>query len=211
MTTIQVFDPALCCSSGVCGADVDQTLVSFAADVDWLQGQGAHVERINLAQQPQVFAQQTAIRQLLETEGDPGLPAIVVNGEIKHSGSYPTRAQLAQYAGLPSEPSIFTDQVAELIAIGAAIASNCEPCFKFHYDQARKLGVGEADMRRAVELAQRVKDAPARAVLDLAHRYLDKTNSSEPASRASASQPQVKGGCCGPATSQAPAELSKCC
>ena len=29
---IQIFDPALCCASGVCGTDVDQALVSFAAD-----------------------------------------------------------------------------------------------------------------------------------------------------------------------------------
>ena len=35
MKTIQVFDPALCCSTGVCGVDVDQALVNFSADVDW--------------------------------------------------------------------------------------------------------------------------------------------------------------------------------
>ena len=69
-------------------------------------------------------------------------------------------------------PSIFTEQVAELVALGAAIGSNCEPCFKYHYDQARKLGVSDLDMRYAVDLAQRVKDTPARAMLDLAERYL---------------------------------------
>ncbi|WP_235209192.1 carboxymuconolactone decarboxylase family protein [Methylobacter sp. BBA5.1] len=68
--------------------------------------------------------------------------------------------------------SIFTEQVAELVAIGAAIAANCEPCFKYHYDQARKLGVSNTDMRRAVDLAQMVKDTPARAMLDIAQRYL---------------------------------------
>lgn len=68
--------------------------------------------------------------------------------------------------------SIFTGQVAELVAIGAAIAANCEPCFKYHFDQARKLGVSELDMRYAVDLAQKVKDTPARAMLDLADRYL---------------------------------------
>ena len=68
-------------------------------------------------------------------------------------------------------PSIFTAQVAELVAIGAAIASNCEPC-KYHYDQARKLGVSDPDMRYAVDLAQKVKDTPARAMLILAERYL---------------------------------------
>jgi AhpD family alkylhydroperoxidase len=69
-------------------------------------------------------------------------------------------------------PSIFNEQVAELVAIGAAIGSNCEPCFKYHYDQARKLGVSDLDMRYAVDLAQKVKDTPARAMLNLAERYL---------------------------------------
>ena len=50
MKTIQIFDPALCCSSGVCGADVDQALVSAAADIDWARQQGARIERFNLAQ-----------------------------------------------------------------------------------------------------------------------------------------------------------------
>jgi AhpD family alkylhydroperoxidase len=69
-------------------------------------------------------------------------------------------------------PSIFNAQVAELVAIGAAIAANCEPCFKYHYDQARKLGVSNLDMRHAVDLAQKVKDTPAHAMLNLAERYL---------------------------------------
>ncbi len=69
-------------------------------------------------------------------------------------------------------PSLFTDQVAELVALGAAIAANCEPCFKYHYDQATKLGVSARDMRHAVDLAQKVKDTPARAMLKLADRYL---------------------------------------
>ncbi len=69
-------------------------------------------------------------------------------------------------------PFLFTEQVAELVAIGAAIAANCEPCFKYHYDQAAKLGVSERDMRYAVDLAQKVKDTPARAMLKLADRYL---------------------------------------
>jgi len=64
------------------------------------------------------------------------------------------------------------EQVAELVAIGAAIGANCEPCFKYHYDQARKLGVSNLDMRFAVDLAQKVKDTPARTMLELAERYL---------------------------------------
>jgi hypothetical protein len=40
MTKIQVYDPALCCSTGICGVDVDQEKVAFAADVDWLKSPG---------------------------------------------------------------------------------------------------------------------------------------------------------------------------
>jgi len=70
------------------------------------------------------------------------------------------------------ETSLYSPGVAELVAIGAAIAANCEPCFKYHYAQAQKLGVSSLDMARAVAMAQAVKEAPARAMLTLAERYL---------------------------------------
>lgn len=47
MKTLTVFDPAMCCSTGVCGSDVDQVLVDFSADVQWLKGRGVQVERYN--------------------------------------------------------------------------------------------------------------------------------------------------------------------
>ena len=69
--------------------------------------------------------------------------------------------------------SLYTDAVAELVAIGAAIAANCEPCFKYHFQQARKLGISREDMMLAVKTAQSVKETPAKAMLQLAHRYLE--------------------------------------
>jgi AhpD family alkylhydroperoxidase len=65
-----------------------------------------------------------------------------------------------------------SEQVNELVAIAASIAANCEPCLKYHDDQARKLGVSDDDMMRAVRMAQRVKEAPAAKMLDLASRLL---------------------------------------
>lgn len=209
MTTMTIFDPAMCCPTGVCGVDVDQALVTFAADVDWLKSQGAQVTRLNLGQQPQAFAENPQIRQLLQAQGDKALPAIVVDGELKSSGRYPSRDELARWAGIAREASLFTDPVAELVAIGAAIASNCEPCFRFHYDKARKLGVPDADVRRAVDLAQQVKEAPAKAVLSLAYRYLDKK---EPlaAIAVAIAAPSSASACCAPAPAAAAAG-SKCC
>ena len=68
--------------------------------------------------------------------------------------------------------SIVTAQVKELIAIGAAIACNCEACFKYHFDKARKLGVTRDDIAQAVETAKMVKASPAQAIALLADKYL---------------------------------------
>lgn len=100
MNTIQVYDPALCCSSGVCGVEVDPVLVSFAADVAWAQQQGAAIERFNLAQQPMAFAAQAQVQAFLERSGAEALPLVLVNGEVALAGRYPSRAELARWAGL---------------------------------------------------------------------------------------------------------------
>jgi AhpD family alkylhydroperoxidase len=202
MKSIQVYDPALCCSTGVCGTNVDPKLAAFAADVEWARQNGAQIERFNLAQQPLAFANNPVVKAFLEQSGQEGLPLILVDGAVTLSGRYPTRDELGGWFGLAQEPSLFTDQVAELVAIGAAIACNCEPCFKYHYDQARKLGVSNADMRRAVDMAQMVKDTPARAVLDLAQRYL---GPSSPQTAAKASP------CCSAVPVAVVKSPSKCC
>lgn len=100
MNVIQVFDPALCCSSGVCGVEVDQQLVRFAADVDWARQNGAQVERFNLAQQPLEFANNPTVKGFLERSGQDALPLILVEGEVAQAGRYPSRAELASWAGL---------------------------------------------------------------------------------------------------------------
>jgi AhpD family alkylhydroperoxidase len=175
---------------------VDPQLVRFAADLDWLHSQGVAVERFNLAQQPGAFAADDAVRSALEQTGETALPLVKVDGEVKSSGAYPSRDDLAAWAGLEAPtPSVFTDAVAELVAIGAAIAANCDPCFRYHYDKARKLGVSREDMWAAVTLAQNVKETPAKAVLDLAARYLHQGDS--PAAAAPAAAAATKGGCCG--------------
>jgi Arsenical resistance operon protein ArsD len=97
MKKIQVFDPALCCSSGVCGVDVDQKLVSFAADVDWARQNGALIERFNLAQQPMAFAENAIVKGLLERSGEGALPVTLIDGEMALAGRYPTRDELLRW------------------------------------------------------------------------------------------------------------------
>ena len=103
MPNVQVFDPALCCSSGVCGTDVDQALVTFSADVDWAKQLGLLIERFNLAQQPMAFADNAAVKGLLERSGEAALPITLVDGEVAFVGRYPTRADLGRWLGNPAE------------------------------------------------------------------------------------------------------------
>ncbi|MBY0445223.1 MAG: arsenite efflux transporter metallochaperone ArsD [Burkholderiales bacterium] len=98
MNTIQIFDPALCCSTGVCGVDIDQALVSFSADVDWAKQNGGQIVRFNLAQQPMDFAENGVVKAFLERSGADALPLILVNGEVALAGRYPVRAELARWA-----------------------------------------------------------------------------------------------------------------
>ncbi len=194
---LTVYDPPMCCSTGVCGPAVDPALVRFAADLEWLAGKGVQVERFNLAQQPGAFAENPIIRQALAENGNDTLPIIMVDGAIVHRGGYPSRDQLAVWTGVVTEnnPSIFTDAVAELVAIGASIASNCEPCFRFHYDKARRLGVSKDDMALAVSIAQKVKETPAQSILDMANRYL-KSKSAEASSPLPMAESKPSDKCC---------------
>lgn len=102
MKSIQIYDPAMCCSSGVCGTEVDQQLVNFAADLEWANRQGAQIQRFNLAQQPMEFAGNPVVKGFLERSGAEALPLVLVDSEVALAGRYPNRAELARWTGLPA-------------------------------------------------------------------------------------------------------------
>lgn len=106
MKTIQVFDPSLCCSTGVCGTEVDSELVRFAADAAWAREQGIQIERLNLAQQPLEFANNPLVKAVLQSSGEKGLPLTLVDGVICCGARYPTRDELVAWAGSASLKSI---------------------------------------------------------------------------------------------------------
>jgi len=203
---LEVFDPPMCCSTGVCGPNPDPVLPRFAADFHWLASQGLVVERYNLARERQAFAANETVKAALVKYGNDCLPLILLNGAIVSRGSYPTRKELARFVGLQDQeaPSLYTAAVAELVAIGASIASNCEPCFKYHFDKARKLGVSVEDMARAVETAQAVKESPARSVLELANRFLKRDEAPE-------GLPVMQSSCCAPGTTLPSGGKGGCC
>jgi AhpD family alkylhydroperoxidase len=172
--TLEVFDPAMCCSTGVCGPDVDPKLVQFAADLKWLEEQGVEVRRFNLGQNPAVFVENELVKTTLNNKGEGALPLTLVKGQIMAMGHYPERNQMVEWLGISRDETVlFTPAVAELVAIGAAIAANCEPCLKYHYCEAQRLGVSKADMASAVRKAAGVKDSPHQAILRLADKLTE--------------------------------------
>ncbi|MBL8742061.1 MAG: arsenite efflux transporter metallochaperone ArsD [Myxococcales bacterium] len=97
--TIRVFDPAMCCSTGVCGPSIDPELARFAADLDWLAQQGVSVQRFNLSQDPGAFAETSVVKEAL-ARGTEVLPLVLVGDRIAVEGSYPSRETLAALAGV---------------------------------------------------------------------------------------------------------------
>ncbi len=93
MKHLEVFDPAMCCSTGVCGPEVEPELVQFAALLADLQKSGVRVERHNLAQQPIAFARNEKVKSLLNSGGAEVLPLIFADGELLLQGAYPDHAQ----------------------------------------------------------------------------------------------------------------------
>jgi arsenite methyltransferase len=100
MTKLQVYDPPMCCSTGICGPNPDPVLPRFAADLHWLASIGVDVERYNLAQQPQAFVANPVVKAALTEHGNECLPLVLVDGVAVSRGSYPARGALARFAGV---------------------------------------------------------------------------------------------------------------
>lgn len=82
MKKIEIFDPAMCCSTGVCGPSVNPELIRVAAVVENLKKSGIHIIRHNLSSEPQAFVQNTIINAALNVKGTEILPVTMVDGAI---------------------------------------------------------------------------------------------------------------------------------
>ncbi len=108
MKTIQIYDPPMCCSTGICGADIDPALVSFAAHLKQLAEAGVQVERYNLGQQPMAFVQNPAVKSLLDHEGVESLPIIFCDGTVQFKGRYPTAAERVDWLRTATVEGVLT-------------------------------------------------------------------------------------------------------
>jgi arsenite methyltransferase len=101
--SISVYDPPMCCSTGLCGPSVDPQLLQVARDLRRFEAQGVAVERFNLAQQPDAFVQHPKVAGLMQAFGEKALPVILINGDILAYGRYPSREEMTTALKEPHE------------------------------------------------------------------------------------------------------------
>ncbi len=101
MKKMIIFDPAMCCSTGVCGPSVDPELLRVSTVLNNLKSNGVFIERNNLTSNPQAYVDNTTINQMLNTDGVEILPIIMVDGEVVKTKAYPTNAEFCSMLNIP--------------------------------------------------------------------------------------------------------------
>jgi len=99
MSKLEVFEPAMCCPTGVCGVNVDPVLAQFNADLQALAQEGVEVVRHSLSHDAAAFAANAQVVKEMEAGMD-RLPIVTVDGRIASTGMYPSKAQLMSKLGL---------------------------------------------------------------------------------------------------------------
>lgn len=100
MKTIEIFDPAMCCPTGLCGTNIDPNLMRIAVMIEHLKKQGIIVTRHNLRDEPMVYVSNKVINEHLQKHGAESLPITLVDGKIAVAGSYPTTQQMSEWSGV---------------------------------------------------------------------------------------------------------------
>jgi Arsenical resistance operon protein ArsD len=93
---VELFDPPLCCPTGLCGPTLDQTLLDMSELVQALKAEGIGVERYQMASHPQVFLKHPDVMRLVRERGMEAFPITVIAGRMVKTGSYPTRQEIDQ-------------------------------------------------------------------------------------------------------------------
>ena len=92
--TVQIFDPPMCCSTGLCGPTQDQTLIDANEAIRALQARGVGVERYQMTSHPAAFLKNPNVMQLIREKQVASLPITVVKGRIVKTGSYPSLREI---------------------------------------------------------------------------------------------------------------------
>jgi len=101
MKKMQIFETAMCCSTGLCGVGVDPELLRVSTVFSALKKNGIEVGRFNLSGSPQEFVDNKIINKFINEKGVDDLPVTIVDGEIVLVGRYPTNEELMKLLNVP--------------------------------------------------------------------------------------------------------------
>lgn len=100
MKKMAIYEPAMCCSTGLCGVGVDPELLRVSTLLNNLKKKGVVVERYNLSSAPGEFIKNEAVNAYINAKGASGLPVVTVDGQIMLEGRYPSNEEFASLLGL---------------------------------------------------------------------------------------------------------------
>lgn len=103
MKKMEIFEPALCCPTGLCGVGIDPELLRISGVLSALEKNGIKVDRSNLSSAPQAFVDSPVAKEFITTNGVDGLPMAVVDGEVVITGRYPTNEEFISLLDIPED------------------------------------------------------------------------------------------------------------
>lgn len=125
MKKMIIFDPAMCCSTGVCGPAVNPDLLRVSTALNRLKDKDIIVERYNLTSNPQAFMDNTTVNQLLNSDGVDILPVTILDGEVVKTKSYLTNEEFCKMLDIPEEYLKTKIQIKKIKNKGCGCSDGC--------------------------------------------------------------------------------------
>lgn len=122
MKNIRIFEPAMCCATGLCGPSIDPELLRISTLLSSLKEKGIVVKRYNLASDPQAFAQNEAVKELLSKQGTAILPVTLSGDDVVLTGRYPTNQEVLAWLQVDAQAIGLKEETA---CCAAELASGC--------------------------------------------------------------------------------------
>lgn len=101
MKKIEIFEPAMCCSTGVCGPSVDKELLRLSLVFNKLKNiEKININRYNLSNNPQEFIDNKIINEIINNNGVDDLPVTIIDNEVVKRKNYPTNKELSKWLSI---------------------------------------------------------------------------------------------------------------
>ncbi len=91
---LEIFEPSLCCESGVCGPEPDKVLIELQNTIQLLKKAGVETKRYAINQAPIMFVQNAVVKEFVKANGPGKLPIVLLDNQIIKTGDYPTIDEL---------------------------------------------------------------------------------------------------------------------